>query len=214
MKTLKVPQIDNLESLEFDELKKLMKAKAASAKADVVCWPDEIPYAPDMTFRIARSGEYLLIVYEVKGLDLRAQALEDHGNVWEDSCCEFFVSDPEDGTYYNFELNCIGTLLAAKRKSKEDFTRFTEEQMSNILRYSSLERKQVEINGEEFEWSTALCIPLKYIGVDPENIPESLRANFYKCADLSAHPHFLSWNKVDVPTPNFHLPEFFGTLYF
>ncbi len=98
MKTLKVPQIDNLESLEFDELKKLMKAKAASAKADVVCWPDEFPYAPDMTFRIARSGEYLLIVYEVKGLDLRAQALEDHGNVWEDSCCEFFVSDPEDGT--------------------------------------------------------------------------------------------------------------------
>ncbi len=86
--------------------------------------------------------------------------------------------------------------------------------MSNILRYSRLERKQLEINGEEFEWSTALCIPLKYIGVDPENIPESLRANFYKCADLSAHPHFLSWNKVDVPTPNFHLPEFFGTLYF
>jgi len=40
------------------------------------------------------------------------------------------------------------------------------------------------------------------------------RANFYKCADSTSHPHWLTWSPVDHPTPHFHLPAFFGTLEF
>jgi hypothetical protein len=40
------------------------------------------------------------------------------------------------------------------------------------------------------------------------------RANLYKCADKTSHPHWLTWAPVDFPSPNFHLPEFFGTLEF
>jgi hypothetical protein len=50
------------------------------------------------------------------------------------------------------------------------------------------------------------------IGLDAGNLPETIRANFYKCGDLTAHPHFLSWNPIDLPKPDFHRPEFFGTL--
>ncbi len=38
------------------------------------------------------------------------------------------------------------------------------------------------------------------------------KANVYKCGDNLSKPHFLSWNPIHHPTPNFHLPEFFGTL--
>lgn len=62
-------------------------------------------------------------------------------------------------------------------------------------------------------WSVAMCIPFRLIGVDPDNLPSSLKANFYKCADKAAHPHFLSWNPIPVPSPDFHRPEHFGTLY-
>ena len=40
------------------------------------------------------------------------------------------------------------------------------------------------------------------------------RANFYKWGDKTSHPHWLTWSFVDHPTPDFHLPRFFGTLEF
>ena len=41
----------------------------------------------------------------------------------------------------------------------------------------------------------------------------TLRANFYKCGDDTAQPHYIAWNAVDHPTPNFHLPQYFGELH-
>ena len=40
------------------------------------------------------------------------------------------------------------------------------------------------------------------------------KANFYKCADGTSHPHWLTWSFVDHPTPRFHMPEHFGMLKF
>ena len=42
----------------------------------------------------------------------------------------------------------------------------------------------------------------------------SWRANFYKCADKTSHPHWLTWAEIDYPNPKFHLPDFFGRLDF
>ena len=53
---------------------------------------------------------------------------------------------------------------------------------------------------------------IRLIGVDPENLPHSLRANFYKCGDKTAHPHYLSWSPIHTEKPDFHRPEFFGEL--
>ena len=39
-----------------------------------------------------------------------------------------------------------------------------------------------------------------------------LRANFYKCGDLLSKPHFLSWQPITLPKPDFHQPSFFGLL--
>jgi len=40
------------------------------------------------------------------------------------------------------------------------------------------------------------------------------RVNFYKCADDTSHPHWLTWSPVDLPEPNFHHPQSFGILQF
>jgi hypothetical protein len=40
------------------------------------------------------------------------------------------------------------------------------------------------------------------------------RANFYKCADKTSHPHWLTWAPVNYPKPKFHLPEYFGRIEF
>ena len=104
-------------------LQELDLAMEKSAAKFAVCennWPKEAPYTPDCNGSIARTASHLAVMFHVRGLDLRATQIEDNGRSWEDSCCEFFVTDPYDGTYYNFELTCIGSLLSSKRKSRLD----------------------------------------------------------------------------------------------
>ena len=51
-------------------------------------------------------------------------------------------------------------------------------------------------------------------GVRSSNLPEKILGNFYKCADETMNPHFVSWSPIDLPEPNFHCPEFFGNIHF
>lgn len=205
-----VEGLDNAASLE--EFSSMLCNATAATKVATLNWPDDFPYCPECNVRAAWCDKGLGILYNVKGLDLRALAMSDNGSVWQDSCCEFFVSDPCDGTYYNFEMNCIGTLLVSKRKSREDCVHYTADKLKKVKRFTSLERKQVEINDKEFSWSVGMFIPFSLIGIDKHHIPTSLKANFYKCGDLTAHTHFLSWSPIDTPKPDFHRPDFFGTL--
>lgn len=214
MKTLKIPFIENLEKMPYEDLDMALETGGAKSFIGEVCWPDRFPYHPDTSFAIARSRTHIAVLYHVRCLDLRAMALEDNGPVWEDSCCEFFASDPNDGTYYNFEMNCIGTLLGAKRRNREDCTHYPPERLADVTRYSTLARKQRDLSGKIFGWSVGMAVPLEMIGIDPSHLPSSIRANFYKCADMTAHPHFLAWNRVVSPTPDFHRPDFFGELLF
>ena len=213
-KKINVPLIEGLEGMSLQELDLVMEGKASKFSVAENNWPKQAPYSPDCNGAVARSKTYLAVVFHVRGLDLRATALEDNGRSWEDSCCEFFVADPFDGTYYNFELTCIGSLLASKRQSRLESTLIPAEELKRVIRHSSLEHREWDASGEIFSWTVAMLIPFDLIGIDSKDLPVSVRGNFYKCGDLTAHPHFLSWNPIDTPKPDFHRPEFFGELIF
>ncbi len=211
MKQTNLPFIENLSLESLASIEKSLVSKGQHFLIDQINWK-EYPYLPKVDAYIARNQTHIVLMYKVEGLDLRAKAMEDNGRVWEDSCCEFFVSHPSDGTYYNFELNCIGTLLVAKRTSRHDPLPWTAEQLNQVLRFSSLERKEYDVSGEVEPWTLAMCIPMEQIGLDKNNLPKDLRANFYKCGDKTAHVHFVSWNPINLPSPDFHCPQFFGKL--
>ena len=67
------------------------------------------PYRPAVKFRIAHTGSTILLHYTVGERMTRAVYGDDLGQVWTDSCVEFFSSPADDGCYYNLETNCIGT---------------------------------------------------------------------------------------------------------
>lgn len=114
----------------------------------------------------------------------------------------------------NFEFNCIGTCDAARRLSREEKTSLTDEEYKSIIRYSSLENKTFNEKKGIYDWELLVAIPLSVMGLDPQNLPEKILANFYNCADDTEYPHFVSWNPIDLPNPDFHCPKFFGELYF
>lgn len=85
--------------------------------------------------------------------------------------------------------------------------------MQLIRRRCTWPREAIEEKDGLYAWEVELEIPLSLIFGDRKPVfPQTLRANFYKCADKTKRPHFLSWQPIALPRPNFHCPEFFGEI--
>lgn len=177
---------------------------------------DKYPYKPKVKFRIAHTENSILLHYKVKEASVRAKYSEDNDSVWTDSCVEFFLIPAGDGIYYNIECNCIGTILIAAGPARNDRKRASKEITSLVQRWSSLGNQPFEERIEETNWEVALIIP--YTAFFKHQITsldgKEIKANFYKCGDELQTPHFLSWKPVTIENPDFHRPDFFGTLEF
>lgn len=206
---IEAPFIRNVESLRDDEVRLVMRDKLEPHPVACVNWSD-YPYAPKVSVRVAHSDDALALLFEVEEEHLRGLTLESNGAVWEDSCVEFFIENPAGEGYFNFEINCIGTALAALRRSRTDATHFTAEQMAKVRYFGSLPHAPIDSQGEGQRWWMVEIIPFAVLG--EERAPKSIRCNFYKCGDRCRRPHFLSWSPIDSEEPNFHCPEFFGTV--
>lgn len=207
MKTINVPLV----SFENRDMDSVLELEGARFDVDCVNWPGEFPYAPLCSGRIARTEGSLVVDFRVSGLDLRAENKNDNGSQWEDSCVEFFVQDPDGSVYYNFEINALGKVLACAGPDRHNRVHRPEEEMEAIARFATVKKLDAPKEGVQ-SWRVCIIIPFELIGADPENLPSKLRANFYKCGDKTAHPHFLSWSPIGTPNPDFHRPEFFGEL--
>ena len=185
---------------------------------DQVNWPEAFPAKPEASVEVSNDHEHLFLTYRVKGMQLRAVTTEDQGPVWEDSCVEFFCQVPGDEHYMYFECNCIGAMVGSRRLGKtEGVHPFPPEEMAQIKRRCSFPREAFEEKDGLFEWTVELAIPLRLIfkGDTGYGLPvtgRKLNVNFYKCADKTKQPHYVSWQPIKLPTPNFHCPQFFGQI--
>jgi hypothetical protein len=182
-----------------------------ATQIDCVNWA-EFPYKPSVSVRLGYSSTAMAILFEVEENHLRGLTMDDCGPVYEDSCCEFFMADPFSEKYFNFEINCIGTLLAAKRKSKEDFEFLSPSQLKEVLRFCSLPRAPIDSVAPNQKYWVAEVIPFSILGL--KEPPKSILANFYKCGHKCQVPHYLSMAQIDLPAPSFHCPKFFQKVHF
>jgi len=190
--------------------------------------PSSSDHRPKTEVKILYNSAYLYVFFRVHDRYVRAVAEGFQGPVWADSCAEAFLRPRENGGYFNFEMNCGGTLLLYyiedPRRTEEGFAKFTPvaaEKVAGMRIYHSLpSRVDPEIE-EPVEWRLEYSIPLAvfeaYLGeaVDPSGHPAGgrWRGNFYKCGDQTSHPHWASWSPIGEEL-NFHCPEHFGTLEF
>ncbi len=213
MKRINIPFIETLNEIENSN--DLLDEFGIVQTIEVLNWPDVTSYKPITIFTIARSTDSIFIKYSVRGSMLRAIYTNDQEPVNEDSCVEFFCKVPGNEKYMNFEFNCIGTCKASKRVDRhKDVTPFSKEELSMIKRLPSLGRRAFNEMEGMFDWELIVKIPLRIMGIDPNNLPEKITGNFYKCADGTDSPHYVTWNAISTPKPDFHQPDFFGELYF
>ena len=179
-----------------------------------VNWPEGWPEKPEVTVEVSNDHEAIVLKWHVRGAQLRAVTTEDQGPVWEDSCVEFFCQVPGEKHYMNFETNCIGAMVGSRRKGRaEEVVPFPADEMARIVRRCTFPREAFDEKDGLFEWEVELQIPLDMIFRERRPVfPQKLKVNFYKCADKTKKPHYVSWQPIQLPTPNFHCPQFFGQI--
>ena len=93
--TLEIKKISTASVSAADICRVLDEANISFVAVGNHCWAEAFPYRPTMEVRMAHNGKQLLINYRVTEECVRAVAPHDDGNVWEDSCCELFLSHME-----------------------------------------------------------------------------------------------------------------------
>ena len=213
MNRLKVPKIVPSGN-DTEEIKRIFSGIAGNRISNCN-WSDQFPYTPEASFKLFHDGANIYLQFEVTEKDLHSKITEDFGEVWTDPCVEMFIA-PDCDTYYNFECTCIGKMLVACHARDKETEKMPLDKLSKIERIPTLGTENFELRKGENSWSIIEIIPVTSLfnhSIDSWD-GKKMRANFYKCGDNLPNPHFLSWNKIDFPRPNFHLPEYFGEIEF
>lgn len=181
-------------------------------------------HRPQTEARVVYNDHQLMIRFDVIDRYVRAVAQNYQDPVCKDSCVEFFVQPNAGGLYFNFEVSAGGCLLLyCIPVSPEGVALMDERQevpaelVKEINIQHSLPSCIDPERDEACEWSIEYNIPLSlFEHYEPIARPltgQTWRANFYKCADDTSHPHWAMWSPIPDGR-SFHRPDCFGELVF
>ena len=176
---------------------------------------------PRVQAKVAYDNVAISVMFRVEDQYIRAAATGYQDNVCEDSCVEFFFTPNDDVSrgYFNLEMNCCGVgLFHFKGMREETAVHIDERDFRQITVAHTMPSEILSEIQTPVTWGLEYKIPFiimtRYCEVTQPAPGNAWRANFYKCGDKTSHPHWLTWSTVDHPTPQFHLPEYFGVLEF
>ena len=176
---------------------------------------------PGTQARLLYDENYLYIIFRVEDRYIRAVSQKFGDAVYCDSCVEFFFTPGTDigAGYFNIEMNCSGVMLMCHQASRgQNCVVVKPEDLDKIEIFHSLPKIIEPEITEPTTWTLEYRLPIeilqRYTSVERPDSGVVWRANFYKCGDETSYPHWLMWAPIDLPQPDFHQPNFFGTLEF
>ncbi len=178
-------------------------------------------FKPEAEVKMAYDNDNIYVIFHVHDRYVRCITSQINGPVWQDSAVEFFFApDPElPLQYFNLETNCGGTpLMHYNLIPRKESKSLSEDDIKRIEIASTLPKViDPEMTGPVI-WTLEYRIPLdileKYSAVSRPKKGVEWKANFYKIAENSSNPHYITWAVIENEKPDFHKPEFFGRLIF
>ncbi len=152
--------------------------------------------------KLVHSDYGITVHFKTDEKPLVTKNTEDNSEVYEDSCMEFFFRTSSSDAYMNLETNPNGAVLSGFGKDKATRNRIGIKKELFFI--------TSEINDES--WILQYTVPYSFIEEYFGEFQNEMYANFYKCGDKTGHEHYACWNPIEIETPNFHVPEFFGKL--
>jgi len=176
-------------------------------------------YKPEVIIKVFHTDENIFLHFKAFEKKITIKHTEFGGEVWKDSCVEFFINPfPDDSKdYFNIEINALGIPLIGVGKAGDDAKRyyFKEGEVKDWEIVSSVKEPITGEHGKDF-WEIYLKIPKSFFEKHygkAFNVNKGI-ANFYKCGDETEFEHYGAWNKIESSEPNFHQPEYFGEIRF
>jgi hypothetical protein len=176
-------------------------------------------YAPKVSVRVFHTANHIYLYYHVPERRVTIKHTSFGSDVFKDSCVEFFLNPfPESSEeYVNMEFNALGVMLIGVGKDGDDSKRhyFKEQDVRGFETISSIKEPVTGPHGSD-HWELYVRIPKAFFErwYNKTFADKATIANFNKCGDETEFEHYGSWNEVVSPTPNFHLPQYFGELFF
>lgn len=185
---------------------------------------DASDHRPRTQAKVVYDDRGLYLHFRVEDRYVRSIETEYHGRVWEDACVEFFVAPKPGRGYFNFEINCGGTMLLSYKEDPEwqgETLRKSGsvpwELAEAVTIYHSMPETVEPEMTDPVVWHVEYFVPYAlfeaYVGDLGEVPGQTWRANFYKCAENNSHPHWASWSLITTEL-NFHQPAFFSDIHF
>jgi Carbohydrate-binding family 9 len=177
---------------------------------------------PKTQAKLRYDDQAVYVIFRVEDQYVRAVAPHHDGVVCRDSCVEFFFAPGTDVSkgYFNLEMNCGGTMLFHFQViPRKDSRPLKAEEIAAVQVAHSLPKiVNPEIKAPTV-WTVEYRLPVSFLA---NYYPDAVlpapgvtwKANFFKCADDTSHPHWLTWSLVEKPTPDFHIPKYFGEITF
>jgi hypothetical protein len=182
---------------------------------------EEPAHQPKVQAKAAYDDHFLYVIWKVEDRFVLARRTKHQQDVYRDSCVELFFTPggvPEERGYLNLETNCVGVKLFGAHIVGGRDKKFTAEDFESVATASSLkgpiDREMVQPTPWTLEYRIPLGLLQRHVKIERPGPGVTWRANFYKCADDSSHPHWLTWSPVTNAKPSFHLPKYFGILAF
>ena len=176
-----------------------------------ICEPlEQVEVTIQAWAQICYDEEALHVRLSSDEIDIRAELSGPLDEVCSDSCLEFFFSPVEgDRRYFNIESNLNAAIYLGIGSNAHNLVRLFPEEPSI---------KPCAKKTEE-GWEVSYCIPYEFIR---RFFPEfkvysgkEIRANCFKCADMTEPPHYLTWNPHPLlEYASFHNPDAFGLMKF
>jgi len=212
MKHLNVPFVPVEDDSSVAELSQHLD-KLERNGIENIPWP-AYNYKPEVCFVIAYNKRNVLLKFYVNEDVVRAIYSNPNDPVYKDSCVEFFIAFENEPEYYNFEFNCAGTCLLGFGKEREDRILLPVE----VIRLISFQALLKPAGNREASigWQLTLRIPFPVFHYHQIITlkGKKCRVNFFKCGDDLPKPCFLAWNNIETVNPDFHAPDYFGSLQF
>jgi hypothetical protein len=178
-------------------------------------------HQPKVEAKAAYDDDFVYLIWHVEDNFLLAKRTQHGQDVYRDSCVEFFFTpggDPGQRGYFNLETNSVGVKLFGAHIPGSKAEKFTAEDFASVVTASSLkgpiDPELVKPTTWTLEYKIPLALLARFAKVERPKPGTAWRGNFYKCADESSHPHWLTWSPVMGAKPSFHLPQYFGILAF
>jgi len=187
--------------------------------------PESSSHHPRTAARMLYDDTHLFVRFDVQDQFIRCIRDQYQDIVSRDSCVEFFLRPKKTTGYFNFEINCGGTLLLYYI---EDPTRAPDAFFRKFKPLPAELGRQVEIKSSlprridpeitaATDWQMTVAVPFSilesYTGSLTPVSGQTWEGNFFKCGDECSHPHWASWSPIEGVL-RFHQPQFFGQFHF